>query len=260
MLCKQQIGKFIRHCGPQIAIAVAILFVSATVANATSLYWNSTNADWSASSSWTTGGGPHNPPTASDTAYVGNGTIATVTTSDVAGDAYIGQGVSHAGNATLNISAGGLTISGLGGNLYIGNSTYTGTVNLSGGALSVATATNINNLGTLSVSGSGSYSSPTTNVASGGSFNVSGASGGYHLPSGKTLVGSGGTVTGPFTADAGAYIGNGSSIGALHTVGNIVLNGTYNWKLGAESVVNPGTDWNVIQMASGNLSGTQLWP
>ena len=81
--------------------------------------------------------------------------------------------------------------------------------------------------------------------------------GGYHLANARTLSGTG-TVNGPMTVDSGGkvYIGSGSSIGTLHTAGNLTLNGTYQWELGAESDAGAGTNWDQIVMSSGNLAGS----
>ena len=153
-----------------------------------------------------------------------------------------GNGGTGALVALTKVGSGKLTLSG-------NNNTYTGDTNITGGTLSLDTT--------------GTVGSSLINVGSGTSLNVSTLTGGYHLTTGKTILGNG-TVIGPFSLDAGAYIGPGSSlssIGLLHTVGNVTMNGTYNWKLGDltdQSTGTAGTDWDQIQMASGTLAGARF--
>jgi hypothetical protein len=229
----------IRHRGPRIGIAVAILLVSVSVANAYLYSQSSTSITWESGTGWSnSAGGPHSPGS-SDIVYIGNGAVVSVQGTDAGSALTVGtSGVNGAGVGTLNINSGSLAI---GSTVNIGTASNSGTIN-DAATLTATTATNVN-LGTLKVTGS--LTSPTTTIASGGS-----------------LTGTG-TVTSAVTENAGAYIGPGSSIsniGLLHLVGNVVMNGEYNWKLG--DLTNPGiagTDWDQIQMATtGNstLSGS----
>ncbi len=138
MSCKQQVDKLIRRRGGlQIAIALAILSASATVANASNLYWNSTSGDWS-TSDWTTSGGPHSPPTSSDVAYVGDNGVVTVTLNpEVCATLYVGHNLTKPGTGTVNISTGYLTVGSGSGTMYIGTLGYGGTVTQSGGGATV---------------------------------------------------------------------------------------------------------------------------
>ena len=109
--------------------------------------------------------------------------------------------------------------------------------------------------GTLYLSGSLTHSA-VISVANGATFDVSGVGGGYHLANNRTLKGVG-TVVGPITVDAGGSVAPNAlgAVGLLHTQGNVALNGNYDWDLGDLTAFVAGSDFDQIQMASGNLSG-----
>ena len=97
--------------------------------------------------------------------------------------------------------------------------TYSGTTTVSGGTLKLGAAGSIAN-------------SPTANVAAGASFDVSALAGGYGVPSGQTLAGSG-TVVGSAVFGSAATLSPGATVGMLTTAGELTWNpgGNYNWQI-----------------------------
>jgi autotransporter-associated beta strand protein len=121
------------------------------------------------------------------------------------------------GDATLNVGSGGaspmqvfmngaigggafgLTKSGIGSVTLSAANTFTGTMNINGGG--------------ITLTGAGSLASPRINVAAGATFTVSGVTGGYKLGGTQTLAGAG-TVFGTVTALNSATLQPGGAIGA----------------------------------------------
>jgi len=136
MSCKQQVGKLIRRRGGlQIAIALAILLASATVANASALYYIGGIGDWS-SSNWTQNGfSPHSPPANGDTAYVGNNGVVNVSLSTACDAIYVGHNLTKPGTGTVNVSSY-LTVGSGTGTMHIGSGNV-GTVTQSGGGVTI---------------------------------------------------------------------------------------------------------------------------
>ena len=217
--------KFVTFCG--IAIVLAILVGSVSVANAqyywatsASKNWNSTYGTMTAYYYWATSSGPvmtgSGLPTSSTIVYVGDGGTVAVNAADVASSIYIGtSGVTDSGTGTVNINAAStLTV---GGTLYLGNATNAGTLGIAGtlilGPGGIVTA------GThaLNVNGSGVTGTINTN-----GFNVTyadpiGETGG----TGNTLAKSGaGTLT---LSGANSYTGGTSVLG-----GTLLANFTTN--------------------------------
>lgn len=88
--------------------------------------------------------------------------------------------------------------------------------------------------------------------------NISGSgtgSGTVMVNSGATLGGSG-TIAGATTIASGAVLSPGNSPGNLTFGSGFVLAGSYKWELGALSTSNPGVDFDVITVTSGNVDVT----
>ena len=138
MSCKQQIDALTRRRGLQSGIAVAILLVSAAMANGATKYWSGGTGDWSSGTYW---GTPPATPAAGDTAYIGNGGTAQITITDNIATLYVGSSQStRPGTGTVTISSTGNLVVGSGaGTTYIGSATNGGTITQSGGGASIGT-------------------------------------------------------------------------------------------------------------------------
>src|SRR5690242_13365804 len=119
-------------------LAATVLVASGTLfpntATAANVSWTDAANKWE-SNNWTGGVGT-NPPTAADTAIIGNGGVvgydATTGTRTVLA---LQVGNPNIGNGTLNITGGSLTVSG---NITMsGQGNTSGTINLTGGTLNV---------------------------------------------------------------------------------------------------------------------------
>jgi fibronectin-binding autotransporter adhesin len=125
--------------------------------------------------------------------------------------------------------------------------TLSGTVDGSGGITKIAADTLILsgtytysgdttvNAGTLSLANSSSLLSPTITVHAGATLDASASVGlGLTLVNNQTLLGNG-TLNGNLNAGAGSTVSPGLSLGALHVVGDAVLEGTTVMELDAAS-------------------------
>ncbi len=115
--------------------------------------------------------------------------------------------------------------------------TYSGTTTVSGGTLKLGAAGSI-------------ASSPTVNVAAGASFDVSALAGGYGVPSGQTLAGSG-TVVGSAVLGSAATLSPGTTVGMLTTAGELTWNpgGNYNWQiLSGTGAAGDSSSWDLASV------------
>ena len=117
-----------------------------------------------------------------------------------------------------------LTKSGAGTQTLAGASTYTGATTVNAGTLALGAGGSINTSATINVGGAASY-------------DVSAVTGGYHLFSGQTLMGTG-TVLGGMTANSGIIAPGAGVSGGTLTFGS----GTFALASGAKvQVGNPGS-------------------
>jgi fibronectin-binding autotransporter adhesin len=117
------------------------------------------------------------------------------------------------------------------------------------------TGNTIINAGTLALGATGSISnSPIINVASNATFDVS-AVAGFTLGANQTLMGNG-TVAGAVAVAAGGRVSSGASAGKLTFTGGLDLSagGTNVWELAANSVSDPGTNFDQIVLTGGTLT------
>ena len=133
----------------------------------------------------------------------------------------IGADGSGIGNNNL-----ALTKLGEGTQILTGTNTYTGATNVSAG--------------TLVVNGS--------IVGAGGDVTVSGG-----------VLGGNGSIARNLVIQSGGNVAPGTSVGVLTIGGNVEFSGTYQWELG--SLVDnasgiAGTNWDLVSMALGSLSGS----
>ena len=156
-----------------------------------------------------------------------------------------GTGISATGTAVLSYdgilanqpaTTGTLTKLGAGTLALGGASTYTGDTTIS--------------LGKLTLSATGTIaSSPKISLATGTTFDVTAKAGGYTLPSGQTLAGTG-AVLGNIIVGSGSTISPGSSPGNL-TLGGATFGsaGNYNWQL-FDSSLAAGAGYDTLSIGS----------
>jgi hypothetical protein len=207
MLCKQVFKtQTVETCHlPRLLgfLAAAILILNSSITNATDRNWNIASGDWSTAVNW---GGVE--PSSSDNAYIQN-------------------------NGTATITQSGETCQ----DLYLGG-TNTGTVEMTGGSLSVSNYSHIGYSGTGTFTQTGGTNSITSSLDLGG---TSGSSGTYNLSytgqlsAGDEWVGCSGTGT--FTQTGGTN----SITSSLDLGGTSGSSGTYN--LSYTGQLSAGDEW-----------------
>ena len=221
MLCKQQIGKWVRHRGPQIGFAVVVLLVNATLASGATKYWSGGTGDWSSGSNW---GSPPATPGSGDTVYIGNGGTAQVTTADSCAALYVGSSqLTRPGNGIVNVksSGGNLTVGGA-ISVGVGSGSYWGKITQEAGSVSAASET----IGTSSASSSITQTGGTNNITGAlqilaGSYNLNGGT----LHTGTTQVATGATYQVIVSASTSLSLYsqlNSSDSNALHLLGSVL--------------------------------------
>ena len=139
---------------------------------------------------------------------------------------------------TLNISGGNVIVSGSAGTVVTGNSSGTGTINFSGGALSAALVTNARGNGNAGTVNFTTTTSATFTPSIGGSVKIN------QTGIGDTFLTGSSTTTGATTVNAGTLTINGFIGNSAATVsGSGVLNGS-------------GTTGNVTVNSGGTLGGS----
>ena len=148
-----------------------------------------------------------------------------------------------------NVDLGGMTPV-----LTVDNNSHAVTIQgpISNGGLTKAGPTTLTLKGTNSYVGPTAVSTGTLLVSSPGSLAAGSA---VTVSSGATLGGNG-TVNGPVIIQAGGSIGAGAGVGLLSLGGGLTLSagGTNIWELGANSDLNPGTDWDQLSLTGGTLA------
>jgi autotransporter-associated beta strand protein len=194
MSCKEQVDKLIRRRGGLLSgLAIAILLVTVSVANATTFYWQYAGEDGWSGSSHRWGYSPPSFPAASDTAYVGYGGTCDLWDSRAVTTLYIGHASSYAGNGTvqLNYSGDGLAVSGT---IALGNSSsYWGHL-IQSVSSSLSADTEI-----IGVANSSSYITQGAGTNTVNSLQFGAAGGTYNLNGGTLVVG-----VGSITSSGGA--------------------------------------------------------
>ena len=150
-----------------------------------------------------------------------------------------------AGGSTLTLSGaatgtGGITKSGGGTLVFDAANGYSGPTRIDTGRLTLAAA------GTVA-------SSPLVAVAAGATFDVSAKTGGYAVPAGQTLAGSG-TVDGSVAIGTAATLAPGASPGTLTVSSNVTLGsgGNYNWQVyDAAGTAGSTTGWDLLSVGGG---------
>ncbi len=150
-----------------------------------------------------------------------------------------------AGGSTLTLSGaatgtGGITKSGGGTLVFDAANGYSGPTRIDTGRLTLAAA------GTVA-------SSPLVAVAAGATFDVSAKTGGYAVPAGQTLAGSG-TVDGSVAIGTAATLAPGASPGTLTVSSNATLGsgGNYNWQVyDAAGTAGSTTGWDLLSVGGG---------
>ncbi|MGC4002306.1 MAG: autotransporter-associated beta strand repeat-containing protein [Pirellulales bacterium] len=171
-------------------------------------------------------------------------------------------------NATLNLDGGELNMMGknLGGsvainNLVLASGKLSNVAQINNGGAITKTTT-----GTLIIDGTNSYTGAT--AVSAGRLMVNGnniAATGAVSVAGSATLGGTGTIGGTTTVAATGVVAPGTSPGTLTFNAGLSLsaNSNYVWELFAESVANPGSDWDRIAVSGGALnvaSGVNLVP
>jgi autotransporter-associated beta strand protein len=199
-----------------------------------------------------TGGGMAKIGTNSGTAatgrvdLVGGNRTFTVTNGTAAIDFQVG----------VPIANGGLLKAGAGTMELTAASTYAGQTVVQAGTLVLGTSATI-------------AASPGVRVDAGAVFDVTAKAGGYALPAGQTLAGSG-SVAGAVTIGTAATLAPGSSPGTLSIGGTVTLGpgGNYNWQiLNATGTAGAIGGWDllsvtgplVISASSGSPFAINLW-
>jgi len=152
------------------------------------------------------------------------------------------------GSGAVRVLSGTLTLSASNG--------YSGPTTIQGGTLVLASTGSIG-------------SSPLVEVAAGAAFSVTAKAGGYAVPSGQTLAGSG-SVVGAVAIGTGATLAPGASPGTLTVSGNVTLGsgGTYNWQVfDAAGTAGSATGWDLLSVGgvldvaatSGDRFNLNLW-
>ena len=225
-------------------LTIIILFVLLrSSARAANVSWTDATNKWE-SNNWTGGVGT-NPPTAADTAIIGNGGIvnydATTGTRTVLA---LQVGNPNIGNGTLNISAGSLTVTN---NITIsGQGNTSGTINITGtGSLNVG--------GIVQDGGNG----PSTVTLNGGTLDL--ASDGSP---GSIAVNTFNAQSGTLRNVSQIFLGDNTTVTALTktTSGTLTLSGTNSYTGGTAVnagtlLVNSGTGTGAVTV---NGSGTTL--
>jgi len=203
-------------------VLVASAALSSNTASAANVSWTDAANKWE-SNNWTGGVGT-NPPTAADTAIIGNGGVvgydATTGTRTVLA---LQVGNPNIGNGTLNISAGSLTVTN---NVTIsGQGNTSGTINITGtGSLNVG--------GIVQDGGNG----PSTVTLNGGTLDL--ASDGSP---GSIAVNTFNAQSGTLRNVSQIFLGDNSTVTALTkiTSGTLTLSGTNTYTGGTN--INGGT-------------------
>jgi autotransporter-associated beta strand protein len=150
-----------------------------------------------------------------------------------------------AGGSTLTLSGavtgtGGITKSGGGTLVFDAANGYSGPTRIDTGRLTLAAA------GTVAAS-------PLVAVGEGATFDVSAKAGGYAVPAGQTLAGSG-TVDGSVAIGTAATLAPGASPGTLTVSSNVTLGsgGNYNWQVyDASGTAGSTTGWDLLSVGGG---------
>ena len=148
-----------------------------------------------------------------------------------------GSGLTLSGGVT---GAGGITKSGGGTLILAASNGYTGPTRIDTGRLTLATA------GTVAAS-------PLVAVGEGATFDVSAKTGGYVVPAGQTLAGSG-TVEGSVAIGTAATLSPGASPGTITVTGNVTFGagGNYNWQIyDAAGTAGSTTGWDLLSVGGG---------
>ena len=189
-------------------LAFAILFLSSSFTSAVDIYWNATSGDWSTASNW---GGAK--PTSEEYAYIQNGGTASITQTDE--------------NCRV---------------LYLGNTGNSGTIQMTGGSLSVFFDESIGNsgMGTFTQTG-GTNIIPFSldlgnSTGSSGTYNLSGTG---HLYAGDEHIGYHGT--GMFNQTGGTNAINNLYLGDYPgSIGTYNLSGMGQLSAGSEYIGSSG--------------------
>ncbi len=175
------------------------------------------------------------------------GTQATSGTAVFSGDVLLNRSVTvtapaggraeFSGRFTDGLGQNSLTKVG-GGTVVLGGANgYSGVTTVSAGTLALGFG------GTLDVS-------PVVRVAAGATFDVSATAGGYAVPSGQTVAGTG-TVVGGLVLGGGGTVSPGDPVGTLTTSGDVGLDagGNYNWQvLDAQGGAGSATGWDLLSV------------
>ncbi len=141
-----------------------------------------------------------------------------------------GGTVNFTGALVDGAGPGTIVKTGAGTVVLFGNNTYTGNTFVQAGTLSLSTTSNNNipNSSKIVVGDTAAHSSAVLNVSQ-----VNTGGDGFHVVSGQTLGGHG-SVVGPVTVDAGAFLAPGGSVGTL-TASGVTLHGTLNIEINESS-------------------------
>jgi hypothetical protein len=162
------------------------------------------------------------------------------------------QGSGTAGAVTLNAGA---LLQGSGGTLslstltIVGNSTLGNTVNATG-----ATAVNA---GTLTISDGATFGGAgSLNVVSGAALIVGTTPGSTAVVAKAVtvsgLLGGHGTASSSVIINNGAIISPGNSPGTITVGSGITINGEYDWELNGNTIMNPGVNYDRVNVTGGN--------
>ena len=161
----------------------------------------------------------------------------------------------QAGYAAIAV-ADSVTKTGAGTVVFDAVNGYSGPTRIDTGRLTLAAA------GTVAAS-------PLVAVAAGATFDVSAKTGGYAVPAGQTLAGSG-TVEGSVAIGTGATLSPGASPGTLTVTGNVTFGagGNYNWQaLDFGGTAGSASGWDLLSVGgtldvaatSGSPYAINLW-
>jgi fibronectin-binding autotransporter adhesin len=135
-----------------------------------------------------------------------------------------------------------LTKTGTGKWVLSGNTTYSGATTVSNGQLVIATGASLHSASAVSVTG--------------GELIVNGAVGGAVAVSLGAKLSGAGTISGGVSVANGGLLNPGNSLGNLIINNGLTLGGNYGWDLAALSTLNPGTDFDILTIVSGNVDLT----